>query len=318
MLFSGFDDLDKGRPSVLNATEVLNPYGQMIHDALQRVAVASGALRFPYPPGNDPLHSIEDLLNSLDDLLGFRIEFPNPFRYEFGLATSRGIANFRAIQSVYQAWRTKLIAQSLRGDRILEIGAGLGRNAYYAQKLGFQSYTIVDVPSTQLAQGYFLGRVIGSDSVSLHGEQDEYVRLRSPTWLANSNEVFDIVLNVDSLSEMDRAHASAYVEIAKRSAKAFLSINHEHNPFTVRELLIESEMHPVSRSVYWPRPGYIEELYISQASDLHALNQRLVQDLLIKRRMEKTLSAEAAALRSSTSWRITAPLRTIRNAFSRL
>jgi hypothetical protein len=40
------------------------------------------------------------------------------------------------------------------GKRILEIGAGLDRTAYYAQKLSAIAHTVIDIPLTQVAQGY--------------------------------------------------------------------------------------------------------------------------------------------------------------------
>ena len=51
--------------------------------------------------GTDP----DEVLNELDVAIRQRVEFPNPSPNEFGLITARGIATFRAIQSLYQTWR---------------------------------------------------------------------------------------------------------------------------------------------------------------------------------------------------------------------
>jgi hypothetical protein len=40
----------------------------------------------------------------------------------------------------------------VRGNRCLEIGAGVGRTAYYAHWLGMQDYTIVDLPTALIGQ----------------------------------------------------------------------------------------------------------------------------------------------------------------------
>ena len=98
------------------------------------------------------------------------------------------------------------------------------------------------------------------DGVSLSCEPERNVRLRTPNWLFDAAESFDVVVNVDSLTEMDRRHALAYVQFAKDHAKAFLSINHELNPTTAEELLHEAGMKAIYRSPYWPRAGYVEEL----------------------------------------------------------
>ncbi len=54
--------------------------------------------------------------------------------------------------------------------RVLEIGAGLGRTAYYAWRAGIRHYTIVDVPLTAVAQADFLGRTLGPEALTLAGE----------------------------------------------------------------------------------------------------------------------------------------------------
>ena len=76
--------------------------------------------------------SIEDLLTAIENRIGIDLDFPNPFPDEFGLATSRGVASQRALHAIYQAWRLKTLAR-VYGGRVLEIGAGLGRTAYYAK-----------------------------------------------------------------------------------------------------------------------------------------------------------------------------------------
>jgi hypothetical protein len=81
---------------------------------------------------------------------------------------------------------------------VLEIGAGLGRNAYFPGKFGVKNYTIVDIPSTQLAQGYYLGRVLGTDAVGLPGDPNKKMNLRSAKWLHEAGRKFHLVFNADS------------------------------------------------------------------------------------------------------------------------
>lgn len=182
------------------------------------------------------LEGSETILSRIDARLG-RIDFPNPFPGEGGTTTSRGIASHRAIQAIYQA--------SLLKGRVVEIGGGLGRTAYYAHRFGITDYTIVDLPFTGISQGYFLGVTLGVHPV----------RLISPDEFFASSETYDVALNVDSLTELSRVVAEKYAGAIKARAKRFISINHESNGFTVGDLFAERK----SRHPYWFRTGYVEE-----------------------------------------------------------
>ncbi len=106
-------------------------------------------------PEPAPAPETDELLERIERALGFRIDFPNPFPNEFGLATKRGIAGYRAINALYQAHRIKTLVARVRNPRILEIGGGTGRTAYYAHKLGLKNYSIVDLPLPQSLRATF-------------------------------------------------------------------------------------------------------------------------------------------------------------------
>jgi hypothetical protein len=203
----------------------------------------------------------DELLEDIERSLGLRIDFPNPFPNEFGLATKRGIAGYRAINALYQAHRIRSLLAGVRNPRILEIGGGTGRTAYYAHKLGLKDYAIVDLPFTAITQGYFLGRTLGADSVAADGEAAtrDAVKLYAPETFFARRERYDLIVNVDSLTELGLETATAYWKAIQRSAARFLSINHESNEFTVRQLPGAA---PRTRHPYWMRRGYVEELYV--------------------------------------------------------
>ncbi|MBY0264456.1 MAG: hypothetical protein K2P90_03375 [Holosporales bacterium] len=211
------------------------------------------------------LEDVEKILNEIDTLYHTHITFPNPFPQEYGIQTRRGICSYRAIQALYQAIRLKEISK-IYGSKILEIGAGLGRTAFYARSLGLTNYTIVDIPLTTVAQGIFLGskEVLGESSISLVEEpfSEGQLRIRSPEWLLESDEGFDILINVDSITEMDQKIATQYAKWASERIKLVLSINHEVNPFTAKEIFC-SYFTSMSRSLYWMRRGYVEEIFQS-------------------------------------------------------
>lgn len=182
------------------------------------------------------------ILDDLDRVFG-RIDFPNPYRGECGIVTPRGVASERAINAIYQAWQLK--------GRVLEIGGGLGRTAYYAARFGVTDYTIADLPFSSIAQGYFLWRTLGHNAV----------RLISPDEFFAEDTIYDVILNADSLTELSRELAERYAAEIRKRCRLFISINHEANAFTMRELFGK----PASRHQYWLRPGYVEERFAFQS-----------------------------------------------------
>src|SRR5205823_4579304 len=173
-------------------------------------------------------------LKLIDRSLGFKVPVPNPFPEEYGLISERGIISYRVPQALYQAWRISRLVRDIKNPRVLEIGGGLGRTAYYARQFGIRDYTIVDIPVSSLAQGYFLGRVLGGDGVALFGEplSGDRVKLMPPALFLDGTESYDLVINVDSLTEIGRAAAEQYWAAIRARSGVFLSINHEANEFT--------------------------------------------------------------------------------------
>jgi hypothetical protein len=198
----------------------------------------------------------DDLVKRIESVIGFRITFPNLFPNEYGLATDRGVAGFRSIQALYQAYRIK----SLNPGSVVEIGAGLGRTAQYSYVAGIRDYTIVDLPFTSVSQAYFLGRVLGPQAVVLDGEapRKEAIKIISPETFLRGKRRHALFVNVDSMTEMPLEVAKAYYEAFKHRGERMLSINHEHNSHTVHDSMRELSH---TRYPYWMRRGYIEELY---------------------------------------------------------
>jgi hypothetical protein len=273
-LFFGFHSLFAARTGELRAATV--EQRQAVVDALHWEIVvlcdAVGAWRLPNPEVGAadvaPAHAaadVEEILGALDDRLGIRVDFPNPYPNEFGLVTSRGVVSYRAVHALYQAFRLRQLTRGY-GTRILEIGAGLGRTAYYAQRLGLKTYTVIDLPMANVAQASFLGQTLGAETLVLSGEAPRAggMRLLTPEWLLATTEMFDVVLNVDSMTEMDRALAEEYARFIQAHAKCFLSINHEANSFRVCELVGLSALFS-QRFPYWVRDGYTEEVYLNLA-----------------------------------------------------
>jgi SAM-dependent methyltransferase len=236
---------------------------------LIRLAEAMGIVRVwnPEQSSANPRAqwAAEEVLSALEQHLGVRLAFPNPFPQEVGLNTSRGIASYRAVQALYQAWRIRELVRGIPRPRVLEIGAGLGRTAYYAHLLGIETYTLVDIPLSMIAQGYFLGRCLGETDVELIGETSALARPRirfiTPKSFMESNERYDLIVNADSMTELAPEVARGYLEKIGRSSPLFLSINHEVNPETMNGMLADlRSVVDTRRSLYWMRRGYVEEI----------------------------------------------------------
>jgi SAM-dependent methyltransferase len=256
-LFYGFENLAR------SLAHGANYGGRNVHLDLMLLSEAMGVERSRNPEYGEPtsLPDVESLLERLDDRLGCSLQFPNPFAGEVGLATSRGVASYRAVQAIFQAWRIVELVDAHSGARVLEIGAGLGRTAYYATQFGVSDYTIIDIPISNVAQAAFLGRALGTDAIRLFGEDGSGVRILPPPVFLEGDDSYDLVVNVDSLTELAPDVARSYAEAIEARAALFLSINHEHQAFTVRELFKQIGLTATSRAPYWMRRGYVEELF---------------------------------------------------------
>tara|TARA_B110000008_G_scaffold185130_1_gene183950 strand:- start:905 stop:1891 length:987 start_codon:yes stop_codon:yes gene_type:complete len=189
-----------------------------------------------------------------------KIIFPNPYINEVGLNTEFGVASIRVPAAIYQALRMREF-----GLKICEIGPGLGRTAYFSKLLGVKQYTLVDLPIPSLCQAYFLGCSLPNENFTLNHESSNELngfKFRQPETFMLESDHYDLILNVDSLTEMGIDVARTYLRNFVGKTNWFLSINHEGNEFLVREIAAElPEYKLISRNRSWIRQGYVEELY---------------------------------------------------------
>ena len=268
-LYWGVDAILHEQAAARGAEECEN-IAELVRAALNEFAALLGVARSTNPEGGTTYKRgkapepppVEDVLTKIDAYIGHRIDFPNPFAGEVGLSTSRGIACIKAIEAIYQALHLKRLSRSMITPTFLEIGAGMGRTAYYAKRLGARTYTIVDLPLALIGQAVFLGLVLGDDQIWFHGETGDAegkVRLLKPPQFQAMPEPFLTVLNADSMPEMDPVHVKQYFDRMQRDRARFLSINHEGNDHTVHELAPAGTQ--ISRQPYPLRRGYMEEIF---------------------------------------------------------
>jgi hypothetical protein len=268
-LFYGFENLNRDLIRNKRLEDVLEP--EMAMDTLISTCEAVGITNIPNPESLKICTSIDPgvAIELLENEFGFDLNFPNPFEGEFGIKTKRGIISYRAMQAVYQAWRISTTVKEISNPRVLEIGGGLGRTAYYCRQFGITDYTIVDIPMSSLAQGNFLGRVLSGDNLILGSEsdnEDQYdkIKLLYPKCFFSSNKKYDLIVNFDSLTELDINLAKEYLEKIGKVGNLFLSVNHEINPFSVNTIWKENPyFKKLYRSLSWVRQGYVDELFVT-------------------------------------------------------
>lgn len=268
-LFYGFENVSR---FLLSGRRLEDRYAPSLAlDGLICLSEALGVRRVDNPEGyartwpRPPRVQVDDVIDEIEKGFGFTLEIPNLFPQEYGALSKRGVISYRVPQALYQAWRISRLVSHLPNPRVLEIGAGLGRTAFYCRQFGIRDYTIVDIPMSLCAQGYFLGRTLGTASILLFGEHADDVSSRikilPPKAFLEGSERYDLIVNVDSLTEFDAGVARAYWSAIQERAGIFLSINHEANLFSVNMLIQESaKIQARSRMPYWMRRGYVEEV----------------------------------------------------------
>ena len=269
-LFYGFDNLTVSILPKFDCSSVRQTHAAICLDHLVRFAEAIGAISIDNPETHGLTPSpfqwkADSIIPIISKKLDIQISFPNPYPQEHGLLTSCGVMSYRVPQALYQAYRIKEVLKNIKNPRVLEIGAGLGRTAYYARLLGIQDYTIVDLPFTGMSSGYFLGVTLGEDQILLPGESKQNaknrIKLLTPAEFLANNERYDLIINADGFTELDPNVAKTYLNHIQNISPIFLSINHESNDYSLRGLIdqgnykLEIERHP-----YWMRPGYVEEV----------------------------------------------------------
>jgi hypothetical protein len=270
-LFYGLENLCSSLLPQKFTQDLLDQAATDCLDCLVRFGEAIGAIKLE----NQEQHSKDfyrhwyanDILDKIETKLGISINFPNPYPDEIGIYTDHGIASYRAIQSLYQAYLIKELLKGIPHPRVLEIGAGLGRTAYYCKQFGIEDYTIIDIPTTILASSYFLGRTLGEDQVVLLGESldnsENKIKILTPDNFLNDSSNYDLIINIDSITEFDPLTIKKYLNKIQQISPMFLSINHEWNKYSVYEILsVSQNVKKLQRHPYWIRLGYVEELYI--------------------------------------------------------
>jgi SAM-dependent methyltransferase len=244
--------LDAGARTTGRTWKLIDARRTDVHQAL--LADGNGALRqiFADPIQTDLYYGMDGLCRSF-----MKSSDGRPF-LELALESSR------APLARYQADRLLSALRSISGTAVLEIGPGTGHCAFFAYRDGVTDYTTIDLPLGMVAHARFLAEAFGSDRIWMEGDVEpppiNKVKIFSAASLPDRQ--YDVVINVDSITEMSIKTALEYAGWINGHARLFISMNHEWNLFTVTDLAkCALTAKPLYRAPVPRRDGYFEEVF---------------------------------------------------------
>lgn len=216
---------------------------------------------------------LEQLLSRLESQTGLDVSSP-------AIGASYGCEigeKFITIDSILHSYTLHRLIQlgAAENSNIVEIGGGFGCLAQLAHRAGLKTFAVYDLPWVNAIQGYYLIMSLPPQTVRLYGETEGTISV-NPFWAFDSlpDRSVDLIVNTDSLPEMGADTAGSYIKqiarILSRSGQ-FLSINQEarasNGGFGLQNSVFElaKELGALclkSRSLYWMRQGYAEEIYV--------------------------------------------------------
>jgi hypothetical protein len=275
-----------GPPGFGTFTECATRDGQYVQALLCKDKLASLAVALGILPaecleqghwGENIATPAEELLQKVEAALGFSLIPPDACG-AFGLKIGERILPCKSIEHGYVNWKIRGKYPRGKSLNVCEIGAGFGGIAYYFCISGGGSYSIFDLPTMNLLQGYYLCKTLGPDVVSLYREPvGASTRVRVlPYWDFDccAPGEFDIAVNQDSMPEITEAAVENYLRgILRTTRDRFVSINQETMGMWAcgeksgRQIVVPWVIERVGgfrrvlRMPYWLRRGYVEEHY---------------------------------------------------------
>ncbi len=164
-----------------------------------------------------------------------------------GVMLNGNIIPIETLRHAYHAVEMRNLLRDIPNSIIVEIGGGLGDQAYQTMKLGenISKYILFDIPEVATISSYFLLSAFPEKHIRLFGEgpvsaasSDKYDMAVFPHFSTSQlpDLSVDLFYNSCSFSEMDSASSREYLSIIERACrKYFLHDNHDIT-FEFREL----------------------------------------------------------------------------------
>jgi len=261
---------------------------RLIQDKLLALAEAVGAVPLENPEqgswgGNETMDASR-LVDAIEKKLTIALQPPVVAGGALALRVGGRRILDRDVMSLYAAWRARQILGNRTGTRVAEIGAGVGRAAYWYCRLDAKAeYWIFDLPHVNVLQAFYLAKADPRYPLRLFGEPDPIphgeraVHVLPHFEIENTRAVpFDLVLNQDSFPEINEPAVTRYLEWMRATkSRYFLSINHESRPPAPaggRQLRVADVVEKmggfslVARHAFPLRRGYAEELYEARSA----------------------------------------------------
>jgi hypothetical protein len=274
--------------AVRNDPALAHGYGLMWLDQLVGLAGASGAHPLINPEDNLAGWEralldvdVDAVVASIEETFGIRLEFPDMTGVFGGELRGKPVPSLAFMHLLVALGVRPWMPEQGKGH-VVEIGGGFGDLAYWTGRLLRCRYTIYDLPFVNAAQAYFLWRALPGRPLRLAGEQpgagDEIALL--PGWLLIQEPPAsaDVVINQNSLVEIPRATARAYLTAIRGFLDGpFLSINHESwqrmadaldRTSVAESMAAVGGYTRVSRAPFALRVGYVQEIYARSGATL--------------------------------------------------
>jgi len=217
---------------------------------------------------------LSQLVREIENDAGFSIASPK-IGATYGCIINEKLITLDGVINGYVAHRLKQLGVT-KSAAVVEIGGGFGCLAEIVARAIGCKYSVYDLPWVSAIQGYYLIMSLPEGTVKLLGEQTGSIEVL-PFWHFDNlpDKSVEYIVNSDSLPEMGYDTARGYIEkIAKNLRGMFLSINQEAQAKNANSG-VQNCVHAIaksvgglqlaSRSIYWMRQGYVEEVFIPRA-----------------------------------------------------
>lgn len=256
-----------------NFQVMLPKYKKLIVDRIVSLAEYVGGISVQSPEqGGHPFYfNINEIIEStgtqVNRISGKKLGFPVYQGGLIGIKTIAGIIDERQVNSLYIALKIHEKLKDNPEAKICDLGAGNGLVLFWLYQLGYKNLYAVDLPHISLLQIYNLSIHFGIDHVGTGLDCQKPIKICSMEEFAQTN--YDLVVNSDSLPEIDHDWAETYLKHISSNSKYFYSINQEtmHKEQLNISLTMQKKYHNMqrlSRDRFWMRPGYIEEWYLAK------------------------------------------------------